>query len=98
MVILNWLLLICIFASLVLSVIFSTKSHRAKAPEVRAHNACWMNIWMGILLILGGLFFQLFFTGSTLKVVIFAIMLLVGLFNLVAGVRQLILMRAYRKV
>jgi len=47
-----------------------------------------MNIAMGVMLILLALIQMLLFAGSTLRVIVGAVFLLLGLFNLFAGLRN----------
>lgn len=73
----------CIF-----SVIFSFKSRRATDPTVRGLNAARMNISMGILLILAALVQFILFEPDTIRIIIGSLFLLIGLFNLFAGLRS----------
>ncbi|MFD0716466.1 YtpI family protein [Paenibacillus sp. GCM10027626] len=88
MVILNWLLVICVFASLFGSVIYSYKARRAKDTRLRGKHTAVMNIMMGLMLLLVALLFMLVYSGSTIKVIIGALFIVIGLFNLFAGLRN----------
>ncbi|QNK59928.1 YtpI family protein [Paenibacillus sp. PAMC21692] len=91
---LQWVLFPVILISLVLSVVFSYKSRRSADGRKRGINAARMNISMGVMMMFIS-FIQLFMSDeSTLKVVIGAIFLVVGLFNLFAGLRNLSAYRA----
>ncbi|GKU75788.1 YtpI family protein [Paenibacillus sp. L3-i20] len=87
--ILQWVLFPGIVITLALSLLFSLKSRRSKEPRTRGINTARMNISMGFML----LFFasvQLFYSAeSTLRIIIGAIFIVIGLFNLFAGFRNL---------
>ncbi|MBW7459311.1 YtpI family protein [Paenibacillus sepulcri] len=85
---LHWLLLALIVLTSVLSVTFSFKSRRSADPRTRGMNAARTNICMGIMLVLIALFFMLAYSGSTIKVVFGALFIVLGLFNLFAGLRN----------
>lgn len=89
----QWLLAPGIFFTLVLSAIFSFKSRRSADARIRGIFAARMNVSMGIMLLLIAAV-QLFMSGeSTLRIVIGAVFMLLGVFNLFAGLRNL---SAYR--
>lgn len=93
---LQWLLAPGIFISLVCSVVFSFKSRRAKDGRTKGIYAARMNISMGVMLMFIALV-QLFLAGeSTARIVIGAVFLVLGVFNLFAGLRNLGLYRASR--
>ncbi|HTG68217.1 MAG TPA: YtpI family protein [Candidatus Udaeobacter sp.] len=93
---LQWLFMPGILISLVFSAIFSFKSRRSADARTRAVFSARMNISMGIMLLFIALV-QLFLSGgSTLRIVIGAIFLLLGVFNLFAGLRNLSLYRSPR--
>lgn len=84
----QWLLAPGILITLTLSVIFSFKSRRSANPRLRGLNASRMNISMGVMLIFIAAV-QLFLSGeSTLRIVIGALFLVIGVFNLFAGLRN----------
>ncbi|WP_053374715.1 YtpI family protein [Paenibacillus sp. FJAT-27812] len=86
---LQWLLMPGILISLVFSALFSIKSRRSSDARTRAIFSARMNISMGIMLLFIALV-QLFLSGeSTLRIVIGAIFLVLGVFNLFAGLRNL---------
>jgi len=47
-----------------------------------------MNISMGLMLIFMAMVQMLLFTGSTIRVIVGAVFIVVGLFNLFAGIRN----------
>jgi len=76
------------FFSLFGSVYFSIRYRRQQSRKARGIDAARMNMSMGVMLISIS-FIQLFlFTGSSVRVVVGAVMLLLGLFNLFAGIRN----------
>ncbi|MBV6714072.1 YtpI family protein [Paenibacillus chitinolyticus] len=77
-----------IFITLLFSVVFSFRSRRKTDPKQRGTNAALMNISMGLMLILIAVT-QLFFLSDTpVRRIFGTICLLLGLFNLFAGIRN----------
>lgn len=72
----------------VLSVVFSIRSRRATDPKSRGLNAARMNISMGALLILASFVQFVLFEPDTVRIVVGSVFLLIGLFNLFAGLRN----------
>jgi hypothetical protein len=85
---LHWLLVILICLTSLCSVYFSYKSRRSADMRSRGMNAALMNVCMGIMLELIAIFFMLAFSGSTIKVIVGALFIVLGLFNLFAGLRN----------
>ena len=85
---LHWVLLILICLLSLCSVYYSFKSRRSADARRRGMNAALMNVCMGFMLVLIALFFMLAYSGSTLKVVVGALFIVLGLFNLFAGLRN----------
>lgn len=78
----------CIIITLALTVLFSFKSRRSTNTRVRGLNASRMNMCMGLMLVfIAGV--QLFLSNeSTARIVIGSVFLVIGLFNLFAGLRN----------
>ncbi|MGM0880053.1 MAG: YtpI family protein [Bacillota bacterium] len=92
----QWLLAPGILISLVFSVIFSFKSRRSTDARMRGIYAARMNICMGVMLLIIALV-QLFLSAeSTLRIVIGALFMVLGVFNLFAGLRNLSLYRTMK--
>ena len=83
-----YLLAALIVLSSVSSVVFSVSSRRATDGRLRGLYAARMNISMGLMLIFIALIQMFMFSGSTVRVIVGAIFLLIGLFNLFAGARN----------
>ncbi len=81
-------LFIAIVVMLVISVWFSLKYRREKDPVTRGLNAARMNIAMGIMLIIISITQLFFFTDSITRRIFGTVCLLLGLFNLFAGIRN----------
>jgi hypothetical protein len=77
-----------VVATSVLSVYFSFRSRRADTVKKSAIYAARMNICMGIMLICIALIQILLFDSSTVRVIVGTVFLLLGLFNLFAGLRN----------
>ncbi|MWC27003.1 YtpI family protein [Paenibacillus sp. MMS18-CY102] len=88
MEVLQWILFAGIILTSVLSVINSFKSRRAKSVAERGLHGARTNIYMGIMLMLIALIQMLMYSGSTLRVIVGAVFLVMGLFNLFAGLRN----------
>lgn len=90
-VIMQWLhgVLLVVFAcSLFGSVFFSVRYRRQQSRKARGIDAAKMNMSMGAMLVSIS-FIQLFlFEGSTVRVIVGLVLLLLGLFNLFAGIRN----------
>ncbi|QAY65106.1 YtpI family protein [Paenibacillus protaetiae] len=84
----QWLFTPAIVITLVLSIVFSFKSRRSADQRTKGLHASRMNMSMGVMLVfIAGV--QLLLSGqSTLRIVIGAIFLVIGLFNLFAGLRN----------
>lgn len=87
-VVLQWILTAGILISLIATVYYSLRYRRSVDAVLRGLFAARMNIVMGITLILLALIQMLLFAGSTLRVIIGALFMLLGLFNLFAGLRN----------
>ncbi|QYR20403.1 YtpI family protein [Paenibacillus sp. sptzw28] len=96
MIALHWLLIIFICLTSVLSVVFSFKSRRAPDIRLKGMNAARLNMSMGTMLVLIALFMMLAYSGSTVKVIIGALFIVLGLFNLFAGLRNHSIYRAMK--
>ncbi|MGG4141634.1 YtpI family protein [Paenibacillus algorifonticola] len=86
-----------IFLTLLLTVIFSYRSRRATDGAMRMLYGARMNISMGVMLIfIAGV--QLFLSNeSTVRIVIGTLFMVIGLFNLFAGLRNLSMLRTTRR-
>ncbi|TNJ58681.1 hypothetical protein FE784_38015 [Paenibacillus hemerocallicola] len=87
----QWLhgaLLVIFACSLFGSVLFSVRYRRQVSRKARGMDAAKMNISMGAMLISIAIIQLFLFTGSTVRVIVGAVMLLLGLFNLFAGIRN----------
>jgi uncharacterized membrane protein HdeD (DUF308 family) len=86
--ILQWVLGALIIVTSILSVRYSFRARRATDRRLRGLYSSRMNISMGIMLIFISLIQMFLFSGSTLRVVVGALFLIIGLFNLFAGMRN----------
>ncbi|URN92829.1 MAG: YtpI family protein [Candidatus Pristimantibacillus lignocellulolyticus] len=78
-----------IFLSVLFAIYYSVKARQAKEPIKKGILGGKLNISMGIMLIFIS-FVQLFLSNeSTLRIVLGAIFLVLGIFNLFAGLRNL---------
>ncbi|WP_255570502.1 YtpI family protein [Cohnella sp. CFH 77786] len=84
----QWTLGILIALSSLSSVVFSVRSRRQADARLRGLYAARMNVSMGLMLIFIALIQMFLFSGSTVRVIVGALFLLIGLFNLFAGVRN----------
>ncbi|WP_409345295.1 YtpI family protein [Paenibacillus sp. MBLB4367] len=93
----QFVITIVIVASLGFSVFYSFRYRMQKEPQARGLYAARMNIWMGILLISLALVQLFLFEMNTVRLVIGAVLLLIGLFNLFAGLRNQSHFRALKR-
>lgn len=88
MEIVQWLFIAGIIASLLSSVFFSLRARRSAEPTQRGLYTARMNISMGLMLLLMAGIQMVMFAGDTVRVIVGSIFLLLGLFNLFAGLRN----------
>jgi uncharacterized membrane protein HdeD (DUF308 family) len=86
--ILQWVFGTFIIVTSVLSALYSFRARRATDRRLRGLYSSRMNMSMGFMLIFISLIQMFLFSGSTLRVVIGALFLIIGLFNLFAGMRN----------
>ncbi len=84
----QWALLLLICLTSALSVIYSFRSRRQAEPVLRGLYAARMNVCMGLMLIFIASIQMFLYTGSTVRVIVGAVLLVIGLFNLFAGLRN----------
>ncbi|MFB9752567.1 YtpI family protein [Paenibacillus hodogayensis] len=87
----QWLhgaLLIVFACSLFGSVFYSVRYRRQQARKARGIDAAKMNMSMGAMLVSISLIQLFLFEGSSVRVIVGLVMLLLGLFNLFAGIRN----------
>ncbi|AJY75985.1 YtpI family protein [Paenibacillus beijingensis] len=87
--IIQWVLIAGICVTSVLSVYFSFKSRRAAGYRDKGAAAAKMNVSMGFMLLLIAFIQMFLFTASSIRVVVGAVFMLLGLFNIFAGLRSL---------
>ncbi|MBY0218334.1 YtpI family protein [Paenibacillus illinoisensis] len=81
--------LIAIFAlAMVCSALNSIRSYRAANAADAGFYRSWTNIWMGGMLIVLSIILMFVFTGSSLSIVVEALFLIIGAYNLFAGLRN----------
>ncbi|WP_433943871.1 YtpI family protein [Paenibacillus sp. SN-8-1] len=85
----EYILYAVLIIACVCSVYFSFRSRRSVDPAVRGLNAAKTNVSMGVMLIVLSVIQMFMFTGSTLRVVIGALFMLLGAFNIFAGLRNI---------
>ncbi|MBM7565411.1 YtpI family protein [Paenibacillus sacheonensis] len=85
---LHWAIVVLICVTSLMSVNYSFKARRASDVRQRGILSARLNMSMGIMLVFIALFMMLAFSGSTIKVVISCLIIVIGLFNLFAGIRN----------
>ncbi|WP_370639113.1 YtpI family protein [Cohnella sp. REN36] len=85
---LEWVLFLAILVSLSLSVLFSYRSRRHADQTMRGLYGARMNICIGLMLVLLAILQMFLYSGSTLRVIVGAMFLVLGIFNLFAGIRN----------
>ncbi|QHW30640.1 hypothetical protein GZH47_07080 [Paenibacillus rhizovicinus] len=85
---LHWAIVILICLTSLMSVNFSYKARRTSDTRQRGILSARLNMSMGVMLVFIALFMMLAFNGSTVKVIISGLIIVIGLFNLFAGIRN----------
>ncbi|MCA1291695.1 YtpI family protein [Paenibacillus sp. alder61] len=85
---LTYILYACLIVSSVCSIFFSIKSRRSLDARIRGIAQAKSNISMGTMLIMLALIQMLIFSGSTVRVVVGALFMVLGAFNIFAGIRN----------
>lgn len=86
--ILTWALAVLILVTAALSAVNSFTARRTTDPVLRGLLTARMNINMGLMLVSIAFIQMLLYSGSSLRVVVGAVFILLGLFNLFAGLRN----------
>lgn len=84
----QFVLITIVVATCALSVFYSVRHRRAASPKKKGVYAARMNISMGTMMLAIALIQIALFEPSTVRVIVGVVFLLVGLFNLFAGVRN----------
>lgn len=87
----RYALFIILVLSVVAAALYSIRARRVADPADRGRNMAMMNLCMGIMLVSLSLVCMFLFSGSTLAVIVEAAFLVLGAFNIFAGIRN----RAY---
>ena len=82
------ILYVCFLIALVSSIYYSFKVRRDQRADYKGIFQARQNMSMGIMLVLLASYPFLFVEGSSVGVIIGALFLLLGLFNLYAGIRN----------
>ena len=85
---LQWFFSILVVVTVLFSALYSIRSRRARDGRLRGLYASRMNISMGLMLIFIAIIQMFIFPGSSIRVAVGAVFLLLGLFNLFAGLRN----------
>jgi len=85
---LKWALLALVAVLSVLSVFYVFKSRRSADQRLRELYFARSNISTGSMTIAIACLYALLFSDSTLKVIVVAVLILLGLFNIFAGLRN----------
>ncbi|WP_130613256.1 YtpI family protein [Cohnella abietis] len=85
---LQWVFGAIILVTCCLSAFNSFRARRSTEVRLRGLYTSRMNISMGLMLIFIAFFQMFMFSGSSVRVVIGSLFLLLGLFNLFAGIRN----------
>ncbi|GAA0385814.1 YtpI family protein [Paenibacillus motobuensis] len=77
-----------LFISSICSIIFSLKARRSTDNHKRGITQAKSNISMGFMLLFLAIIQMFMFTGSTVRVVVGAVFMVLGAFNIFAGFRN----------
>jgi hypothetical protein len=88
MVVFHYFIYFLFIASLAFTVFFSIAYRRQQNTKKRGLFSSRMNISMGFMLLMIALIQIILFTGSSVRVIFGAVCLVLGLFNMFAGIRN----------
>lgn len=94
--IIQWFLIAGICVTSALSVYFSFRSRRLVDFRKKGAAAAKMNVSMGFMLLLIAFVQMFLFTASSLRLIVGAVFLLLGLFNIFSGLRSLSVFRGIK--
>ncbi|OAB43866.1 YtpI family protein [Paenibacillus antarcticus] len=86
--VIKYILFVLLVVTCITSAYYSIRSHRSSNPTDRGLYGATTNILMGIMLMLMSIVFMFIFRGSTLSIVVEALFLVLGAFNMFAGLRN----------
>ncbi|OAB43247.1 YtpI family protein [Paenibacillus glacialis] len=86
--VIKYILFILLVVTCITSAYYSIRSHRSSDPTDRGLYGANTNILMGIMLMMMSIVFMFIFRGSTLSIVVEALFLVLGAFNIFAGLRN----------
>lgn len=84
----KYVLFILLIASCFASAYYSIRSRRSSNPMDRGLYGAQMNILMGVMLVILSIIFMFIFKGSTPSIIVEALFLILGTFNIFAGIRN----------
>jgi glucan phosphoethanolaminetransferase (alkaline phosphatase superfamily) len=84
----HYLLFVVMFLFMLSSIFYSFRYRTQKDPKARGVNAARMNMSMGVVLVALSVIQLVLFDLSLIRLVFGVILLLMGLFNLFAGIRN----------
>ncbi|MNP27147.1 hypothetical protein D3C76_1200380 [compost metagenome] len=84
----KYILFILLIITCIASAYYSIRSHRSSDSNVRGLYGAITNILMGIMLITMAVVFMFIFQGSTPSIIVEALFLVLGAFNIFAGIRN----------
>lgn len=82
------ILAVLVIGTAALSAYYSFKSRREPDGKLRGLLGAKLNIHMGLMLIFISILLMLIFSGSSVRVVVCSLFILLGLFNLFAGMKN----------
>lgn len=86
--VIHYILYIILVLSVIAAALYSIRARRTADPADRGIYMSMMNIYMGMMLISLSLVCMFLFSGSTPAVIVEAVFLVLGAFNIFAGIRS----------
>lgn len=77
-----------LIASSICSIVFSLKARRSVSTHKRGITQAKSNISMGFMLLFLAIIQMFMFSGSTIRVIVGAVFMVLGAFNIFAGIRN----------
>ncbi|MEC0206474.1 YtpI family protein [Paenibacillus lautus] len=86
--VIHYILYIILVLSVVAAALYSIRARRVADPADRGIYMSMMNLFMGIMLVSLSLVCMFLFSGSTPAVIVEAVFLVLGAFNIFSGIRS----------
>ncbi|GGF85871.1 hypothetical protein GCM10010912_33970 [Paenibacillus albidus] len=87
-ILIKYLLFVLLVVFVIGAAVFSLSSRRAADPAVKGRKRSVMNVMQGAMLVTLALMSMFLFRGSTVSIIVEALFLVIGIFNIFSGLRS----------